>query len=122
MTWEEVGALDVSRIVAILPVGATEAHGPHLPLGTDVVIAEAMALSGGGRLSDRGLDALILPAIAYTPVPFAAAFPGTIGISAATLTTTITDIAASLGACGIRVLVIANAHLDPTHVRALYNA
>jgi creatinine amidohydrolase len=122
MTWEEVDALDAACIVAILPVGATEAHGPHLPLGTDVVIAEAMATSGGGRLSDRGLEALILPAIAYTPVPFAAGFAGTIGISADTLTTTIASIAAALGARGIRTLAIANAHLDPAHVRALYNA
>ena len=38
MTWEEVRDLDRSSAVAILPVGAVEAHGPHLPLGTDVVI------------------------------------------------------------------------------------
>ena len=43
MTWEEVRDTDRRNAVAILPVGAVEAHGPHLPLGTDVIIAEAMA-------------------------------------------------------------------------------
>ena len=38
-TYEDVAALDRRRAVAILPVGATEAHGPHLPLATDVIIA-----------------------------------------------------------------------------------
>ena len=41
MTWPAFERLSASRPVAVLPVGALEAHGPHLPLGTDVVIAEA---------------------------------------------------------------------------------
>ncbi len=122
MTWEEVAALDPARVVAILPVGATEAHGPHLPLCTDVVIAEAMAGAGADRLAARGFEPLVLPALAYTPVPFAAAFAGSIGISEATLTQTVLEIAASLGARGIRTIVIANAHLDPSHLRALQAA
>ena len=43
MTWKEVEALDREKCVAILPVGAVEAHGPHLPIVTDVIIATAMA-------------------------------------------------------------------------------
>ena len=122
MTWEEVAGLDASRVVAILPIGATEAHGPHLPLSTDVLIAEAMARSGAARLAQRGLEPLILPPLAYTPTPFAAGFAGTIGVSATTLRETLEDIAGSLGRLGVRRLVIANAHLDPTHLGALHDA
>lgn len=122
MTWEEVAALDAARVVAILPVGATEAHGPHLPIGTDVVIAEAMARAGADRLAVRGLIPLILPGLAYTPAPFAQGFPGTIGISASTLSRMISEIAGSLGRAGIGRLVIANAHLDPAHLNALHEA
>ena len=43
MTWTEVRDLDLERSVALLPIGAVEAHGPHLPLCTDPIIAEAMA-------------------------------------------------------------------------------
>ena len=56
MTWPAFQALDASTVVAILPLGAIEAHGPHLPLGTDIVIAEAMARAGAERLSARGLS------------------------------------------------------------------
>jgi creatinine amidohydrolase len=119
MTWEEMAALRGDRVVAILPVGATEAHGPHLPVGTDVIIAETMAAAGAARLAERGLDPVILPSLAYTPVPFASAFAGSIGISADTLEATLRDIARGLGARGHRILAIANAHLDPANVMAL---
>ncbi len=55
--------------MAILPVGAVEAHGPHLPLATDGIIAAAMAEDGARRLANRGLEALLLPAVDYTAAP-----------------------------------------------------
>src|SRR5437762_2290411 len=51
MTWEETRDAAGPGSVAILPVGAIEAHGPHLPLETDVIIAQAMARSGAARLA-----------------------------------------------------------------------
>lgn len=122
LTWEEVRALDVARCVAILPVGATEAHGPHLPLDTDVTIAVAMAEAGGHRLSARGFHALLLEALPYAPARFAADFPGTIHIGRATLSALLVDIAASVGRAGIATLAIANAHFDPGHLDALHGA
>ncbi len=119
LTWEEVRALDPALAVALLPVGAVEAHGPHLPLSTDVVIAEAMARAGAARLAARGLRPLILPSLPYTPATFAAAFPGTVSLRPETLVALLVDVARSLAAHGIRTLGIANAHLDPTHLGAL---
>lgn len=122
LTWEDVGALDLDRTVAILPVGATEAHGPHLPLDTDVTIAAAMAEAGGRRLSARGFEAVLLEPLAYTPAPFGASFPGTIDIRGATLAALVADIGESLRRTGIAALAIANAHFDPTHLEALGGA
>lgn len=119
MTWEQVRDLNRERVVAILPVGATEAHGPHLPAATDVVIAEAMAGAGAQRLASRGLEPLLLPTLAYTAAPFAAGFPGTISVRPETTTALMADIGRALVAHGMRTLAIANAHLDPTHVRAI---
>ena len=80
LTWPE--ARDLAQTgagaVAILPVGAIEAHGPHLPLGTDLIIAEAMARAGAARIDRHGIDAIVLPPFSYTPAPFAAAFAGTL--------------------------------------------
>jgi len=118
-TWMEVRDLDPSPSVAILPLGAVEAHGPHLPLDTDVVIANAMAREGARRLDEGGRTVLILPPLFYTPAPFAASFPGTVTIRSETLAVLVEDIAYSLARQGVEFLVLANAHLDPAHVGAL---
>jgi creatinine amidohydrolase len=119
MTWTDVRALPADRTVAVLPTGAIEAHGPHLPLGTDIVIAEAMARAGAERLAARGLEVLVLPALPVSPAPFAAAFAGTIHTAPEATTMMVTGVARSLGAHGIRVTAVANAHHDPAHVDAL---
>jgi creatinine amidohydrolase len=122
LTWEEVRDLDREHTLVVLPVGAIEAHGPHLPLDTDVVIATAMARAGGRKLADRGQLVLILPALAYTAASFGAAFHGTLSISAITVTALIVDVARSLSDQGFRLLAIANVHLDPEHLTALNEA
>jgi creatinine amidohydrolase len=119
LTWEEVGGIDRERAVAILPLGAIEAHGPHLPLATDVIIAEAMARTGAERLSTRGMDVLLLPTLAYAPAPFAADFPGTLSFQPEAIGTLIQGVAESLGRHDFDLLALANAHLDPTHLGAI---
>lgn len=122
LTWHDIRGLDPDRALAVLPAGATEAHGPHLPLGTDVTIGEAMAEAGAERLSGRGLQVLLLPPLAYTPARFAAAFPGTVSVTPATLASLVVDIATSLHRSGIGTLAVANAHFDPGHLEALHAA
>jgi creatinine amidohydrolase len=119
MTWTDVRALPAERTVAVLPTGALEAHGPHLPLGTDIVIAEAMARAGAERLAARGLEVLVLPALPVAPAPFAAAFAGTIHTAPEATTLMVAGVARSLGEHGVRVTAVANAHHDPAHVDAL---
>src|SRR6202050_3703424 len=60
LTWPEIGALVASRPteIALLPVGATEQHGPHLPTGTDTIIATLLC----DQVSQR-TGALVLPAL-----------------------------------------------------------
>ena len=122
LTSPEVRELPASRTVAVLPTGAIEAHGPHLPLATDVIIAEAMARAGAGRLSARGLHVLLLPALPFAPTLFASDFAGTLHAPADATAMMVTGVARSLGAHGIRIAAIANAHHDPAHVLALRRA
>ena len=119
MTWEEARDIAGPRSVAILPVGAIEAHGPHLPLETDVIIAQAMARSGAARLTAGGMSAVVLPPLAYTAAPFAGGFGGTLSLRPETITATVLDIAAALAHQRFGVLAIANAHLDPAHLASL---
>jgi len=122
LSWTDVQALDRSRVVVILPLGAVEAHGPHLPLGTDVIIAEAMARAGAELLAPQGIQPLMLPTLSYAPAPYAADFAGTISIEPQAVTSTIHAIASSVARHGIRFLALANAHFDPAQVRALRDA
>jgi creatinine amidohydrolase len=122
LSWTDIQATDRARVVAILPLGAVEAHGPHLPLGTDVIIAEAMAQAGADLLAQRGIQPLLLPSLAYAPAPYAADFPGTISIDPQAVTSIVQAIASSVSRHGIRYLALANAHFDPAHVRALRDA
>ncbi len=119
MTWEEARDAAGPGAVAILPVGAIEAHGPHLPLETDVIIAEAMARAGAARLTARGVAVVMLPSLAYTSAAFARGFAGTISIRPETVTAMIVDLGLSLAHQGFGVLAIANAHLDPGHLTSL---
>jgi creatinine amidohydrolase len=122
LSWPAFRELAATQPIAIVPLGALEAHGSHLPLGTDVIIAEAMTRAGAERLDARGFDVVILPAVPVAPAPFAAAFAGTIDTPAAATTALLEGIARSLTQHGVRAVVIANAHHDPTHVAAIRQA
>jgi len=91
--------------MAILPVGATEQHGPHLPLCTDSQIAEAVA----ERVADR-LGAFLLPTIAYGTSDVHQGLRGTISIRPETLRALILDIGRQLQEQGFRKIVVLNTH------------
>ncbi len=91
--------------VAVLPVGAFEQHGPHLPLVTDTLVAAAIA----SDIAERH-QLLQLPPITMACSHEHAAFPGTVSISATTLAALIADITASLTGQGVRALLLVNAH------------
>ena len=91
--------------LAILPVGAFEQHGPHLPLTTDSLIAAALADGLSGRVGG-----LLLPALPVSCSQEHAGFPGSVWITAATLARTITDMRGALDRQGIEHLAIVNAH------------
>jgi len=119
MTWEEARGATGPRSAAILPVGAIEAHGPHLPLETDVIIAQAMARAGAERLTLHGWGVVVLPALPFTTARFAESFAGTLSLRPATATAIVVDLAAGLARHGFAVFALANAHLDPAHLASL---
>lgn len=120
MTFAEVQAAAPSG-VAVIPVGAIEAHGPHLPLLTDVIIARGMAVSGARILESRGFEHVVLtPPLMWTPAPFAAGFPGTLSLKPATTTAVLVDVLLGLHRSGFGRIVLANPHLDPVHLACLH--
>ena len=122
LTWKDVAALVSPKLVALLPIGAIEAHGPHLPLSTDVIISEEIARRAAAKLDAAGRDVLILPALCFSPARYAAAFAGTISLTEATASAQFVEIAASLAAHGVSTLVPVNSHVDPANLAALRDA
>jgi creatinine amidohydrolase len=90
---------------AVLPVGALEQHGRHLALGTDTVIAGALA----ERVAEA-LDWYLLPALPFGTSREHLDFPGTVTLSAATLASVVKDVAESLRGQGFRMLVVLSGH------------
>jgi creatinine amidohydrolase len=109
-------------VAAILPLGAVEAHGPHLPLCTDVVISDGVATRAAAMLEAEGVPAFVLPALAYAPAGYASEFAGTISIGAAAAKAVLLDIAQSLKGQGFACLGFANSHFDPANVAMLREA
>jgi creatinine amidohydrolase len=109
LTWEDFQTLDPERTVAILPVSATEQHGPHLPLSVDAIINRGV-LERSLALVPTDLPLLVLPAM---PIGFSlehSAFPGTLTAGAETLHALWRDIGRAVHRAGLRKLVILNSH------------
>jgi creatinine amidohydrolase len=108
MTWSEVGArIDSGMDSALLPVGATEQHGPHLGCGVDAAIADALCR----RVAER-LDVHLLPTLPYgCSIGHSKRWPGTLALSPKTLIDVVFEIGSWAHASGIRRLFLVNAHV-----------
>lgn len=114
-----LGAAIARGAVALWPIGSTEAHGPHLPLGTDVIIAAETCrrVAARGLVGPDGapLEVLEYPPLAFTLTDFAAPFPGTITLPRDSVFAYVRDVALGLARSGVRAVCLVNAHLEPAH-------
>lgn len=109
LTSREFAALDPGATVAILPVGAIEQHGPHLPVAVDACLNEAI-VRRGLELMPAGLPALVLPTMAVGKSNEHRDFPGTLTLSAETLGRLWYEIGTSVRRAGLRKLLLFNSH------------
>ncbi|MFN8076489.1 MAG: creatininase family protein [Kineosporiaceae bacterium] len=116
MRWSDVPWPDLTRLadppagihqVGLVPVGAIEQHGPHLPTGTDTMIAEAVCLEAGRRCG-----APVLPAIPVgCSYGHGTVLPGTLSLSPELLAAVVRSYAEWAAYSGLRRLLFVNAHL-----------
>ncbi len=100
MAWPAVAAVAAERIL-VVPLGATEQHGPHLPCTTDTELATALAR----ELAARRLDVVVAPALPYGSSGEHAAFAGTLSIGAPAFTEVVIELVRSADAFAGVVLV-----------------
>lgn len=106
-SWPEVeAALEAGTTTVVLPLGATEQHGPHLPVDTDTRLATELA----ERVARRLGDALVAPAIPVGPSEEHAAFPGTVSVSPDTLDALLRDYVDSFERQGFERVVVLPGH------------
>jgi creatinine amidohydrolase len=111
---------DKKAVVALVPVGSTEPHGPHLGLGTDVVISAAACVRATEMFARKGpLTAVIAPAISYGVTDCAQGFAGAVSVPAVVLTAYIAAICDGLLGQGVRHVCLVNNHLEPAHDAAV---
>ncbi|WP_073227255.1 creatininase family protein [Streptomyces sp. NBRC 110465] len=109
MTWPDLNPGPDTH--AIIPVGALEPHGPHLPLGSDTMISDHFA-----RRLAAAVAGHVAPAVGYgvaTPAQrLGGTFPGVISITGATFTALVTDVLTALARHGYRRLILLNSAID----------
>ena len=109
LTTEEFAGLDPERTIALLPVGAVEQHGPHLPLATDTVIVEGIVARTLALLPENA-RVLALPTQAVGDSCEHGAFAGTLSLEPETLIRAWGELGAQVARAGLRKLVILNSH------------
>jgi creatinine amidohydrolase len=122
LTWREAEIERAGGALVLLPIGATEAHGPHLPLETDTLLSLELAERVGRALRRQGRRVVIAPAISYSVTEYGGGFAGTVSIKHATAVALVADVCVSLVEQGFRRVCLLNNHLEPAHVECLKEA
>lgn len=108
-TSEAFSRLDHGKLIAVLPVGATEQHGPHLPLSVDAAVVGGVVERLARKLPEES-PVLFLPRQSIGKSNEHARYPGTLTHSAATLIAMWCEIGACVAASGVRKMVLLNSH------------
>ena len=99
----------MAQTIAVLPVAATEQHGPHLPLCVDRALVDGVVAAALPHIGP-GVPALFLPTQAVGLSPEHAAFPGTLTLKAETVIRLWTELGENVAATGVKKLVLLNSH------------
>jgi len=107
------------RSVILLPLGAVEEHGPHLPLLVDWLGAEELARRIAPHLSRAGFQVVLAPSLPYGVSALADDWAGTVSLSRQLVTRLIVEVVRALARPGFRRFVLVNYQADPEHLRAM---
>jgi creatinine amidohydrolase len=119
MTYPQVERLAARTDLALLPVAPPEAHGPHLPVGTDLIAARELCDRAAHELAARRIECLIAPLLPYCLADVAGPFPGTITVRAEVVAALVADICRGLARSGFRRTLVVSGHAEEENLAAL---
>ena len=122
LNWKQIDSLDRDKTLFFLPLSPLEEHGPHLPVGTDLLIARDAAKEAIKLLQKKNheLTCVLMPAVPVGFSKLASGFPGTISVTVKSIKNIVYGISASLAKHGFQYLLICTYHMDLGHLKGIY--
>jgi len=124
LSWKQLDSLDREKTIVFIPLSPLEEHGPHLPIGTDLLTARDAAKEAIRAIKKikPELTSVLFPAVPLGYSKMASDFPGTVSIQIKALKMIVSDICDSLAKFGFKYYVICTFHMDLGHLKAIYGA
>ena len=110
LTSRELGALAEQNAVVLIPTGSTEQHGPHLPVGTDAILATWFAERAAQGLQEKGIPAVAAPTFAIANSMHHMNFPGSLSLRPRTYMKALQEQCRAIAAHGFKRIAIINGH------------
>lgn len=110
MTTDELGAAAAEDAVVVITVGATEQHGPHLPVGTDSMCAQGLVAQATAKAAEEGVQVVVAPPVWVGYSRDHEGFPGTLSVGHQALSLLLSDLGRSVLANGFRRILFLNGH------------
>jgi len=123
LSWKQIEGLDREKTVVFIPLSPLEEHGPHLPVGTDLLTARDAAKEAMKFVKKKQPDitVILFPSIPLGYSKIATGFPGTVTTQVKVLKAIVTDVCRSLAAHKFKYFVICTFHMDLGHLKGIYS-
>ena len=124
LSWKKIDELDRDKTIFFLPISPLEEHGPHLPVGTDLLTIKDVTNETIKILSKKRpeLSYVMIPPIPIGYCKFNTEFPGSISVSGKTVRDVVLGVGSFLGDHNFKYLIICTFHLAVAHLKGIYSA
>lgn len=123
LNWKQIENLDKNNVIVFIPISPLEEHGPHLPVGTDLLTSQDAAKEAIKALNKKNpkIEPILFPSIPLGYTKMAACFPGTVPTKVNVIKTVIYDVCSSLAKYGFKYFIICSFHMDLGHLKGIYS-
>jgi len=124
LSWKKIDELDRDKTIFFLPISPMEEHGPHLPVGTDMLIVTDSVKEAIKTIGKKKPDynCVLMPTIPIGFCKFNTDFPGSISVSGKTVRDVVYSMGSALGEHGFKYFVVCTYHMALGHLRGIYSA